>query len=364
VVALDAVRVGDRLLVGPGEVVPVDGDAEQPAVLDESVLTGEAMLVDRAGGERVASGVINAGPAFGLRAAATAGASTYAGIVRLAEQATADRAPMVRLADRYATAFLPLALLVAGVAWLLSGDAIRAVAVLVVATPCPLLLATPIAIVSGLSRAARHGVVVRDGGALERLGRATTLLVDKTGTLTVGRPTVTEVVAAPGVDPAWVLGLAAAVEQVSPHVLAGAIVREAALRGRTGEPATDVVEEPGRGVAGTVAGSRVLVGRVAATTPAPDWAVTVTERAELRYAVAWVTVDGAATGAILLSDPVGDAPRTAPAAGGGSVGCIMLTGDRSGPPPRWPRIWDWTGWLPAARPRARWSGSEPRPARP
>ncbi|MBN1173671.1 MAG: heavy metal translocating P-type ATPase, partial [Micromonosporaceae bacterium] len=143
VVAAAEIVIGDRLLIGPGEVVGVDGKAEGPAVLDESVLSGESRLVDRDAGDLVLSGAVNAGPAFGLVASATADDSTYAGIVRLARQANADRAPMVRLADRYATAFLPLALLLAGLAWLLAGDPTRAVAVLVVATPCPLLLATP-----------------------------------------------------------------------------------------------------------------------------------------------------------------------------------------------------------------------------
>ena len=174
------------------------GSSTWSAVLDESVLTGEPLQVERGVGEPVRSGVVNAGSAFELRATATAEDSTYAGIVRLAQQAGAENAPIVRLADRYAAWFLPLALLLAGAAWLASGSAVRAVAVLVVATPCPLLLAAPVAIVSGLSRASRAGVVIRSGGALENLGHATTLVMDKTGTLTMGRPVVVDVVAAPG----------------------------------------------------------------------------------------------------------------------------------------------------------------------
>lgn len=162
----------------------------------------------------------NAGGAFELRATATEQDSTYAGIVRLARQAGAESAPLVRLADRYAAWFLPLTLAVAGLAWLLSGSAVRAVAVLVVAASCPLLLAAPVAIVSGISRASRLGVVMRDGGALENLGRARTLLLDKTGTLTRGCPHVLDVVAAPGWQPAEVLRLAASLDQYSLHVLA------------------------------------------------------------------------------------------------------------------------------------------------
>jgi len=186
---LESVEPGDLLLVGPGEVVPVDGRVEQgDAVLDESALTGEALPVTRSAGDAVRSGVVNAGSPFDLRATTTAAESTYAGVVRLVESARAEQAPFVRLADRYALWFVPLALAVAAIAWALSGVAERAVAVLVVATPCPLLLAAPIAIVSGMSRCAARGVVVKDGGALERLVRGEVLLFDKTGTITRGVP--------------------------------------------------------------------------------------------------------------------------------------------------------------------------------
>lgn len=231
-VPLGEVAVGDLLVVGPGEVVPVDGRVEGgAAVLDESVLTGEPLQAERAHGDVVRSGVVNAGGAFELRATATEQDSTYAGIVRLAQQADAESAPVVRLADRYAAWFLPLSLAVA--AWDLADQRIRrpGVAVLVVATPCPLLLAAPVAIVSGLSRASRLGVVIRDGGALENLGRACTLPLDKTGTLTRGRPRVLDVTAAPGLKPAEVLRLAASLDQYSPHVLAQAIVDTARERG-------------------------------------------------------------------------------------------------------------------------------------
>ncbi len=208
-VPLTEIAVGDLLVVGPGEVVPVDGHViEGPAVLDESVLTGESAPVEYARGRSVRSGVVNAGGAFELRASATEQDSTYAEIVRLAQQAGAESAPVVRLADRYAAWFLPLTIAVAGLTWLISGSAVRAVAVLVVATPCPLLLAAPVAVVSGLSRASRLGLVVRDGGALENLGRVRTLLLDKTGTLTRGRPHVLDVTGAPGWKPAEVLRLA------------------------------------------------------------------------------------------------------------------------------------------------------------
>ncbi|QSB13062.1 heavy metal translocating P-type ATPase [Natronosporangium hydrolyticum] len=329
VVPLAQVSAGDRLLVAPGEVAPVDGVAEDPAVLDESVLTGESRPVERAVGEAVASGVINAGPGFGLLATATADQSTYAGIVELARAATAETAPAVRLADRYATWFLPASLLVAGLAWLLSGDPVRAVAVLVVATPCPLLLAVPIAIVAGMSRAARRGVVVRGGGTLERLGRAETLLLDKTGTLTGGRPELAETVPAPGVDGDRVLRAAAALEQLSPHVLATAIVQAAVARSLPLPVPTEVTEEPGAGIHGLVDGEPVRVGQLDGHPP--PWAVALRHRAASDgSAIAWVSLDGGLAGGLRLRDPIRpDAAATVNRLrAAGLRRLIMVTGDR------------------------------------
>lgn len=338
IVPLAEVGIGDLLVVGPGEVVPVDGLIEgSVALLDEAVLTGEPLQVERAIGDPVRSGVVNAGTAFEVRATATAEDSTYAGIVRLAQQASAENAPVVRLADRYAAWFLPVSLLVAGAAWWASGSAVRAVAVLVVATPCPLLLAAPVAIVSGLSRASRLGVVIRSGGALENLGHASTLVMDKTGTLTAGRPSVVEIVPAPGWDPAEILRLAASADQLSPHVLAAAIVAEAHTRGLDLELPTDVVEQPGRGVRATVHGSLVEVGKPATSTDevtTAPWAQAAVNRATLDgAAIAWLTVDGHLTGAVLLRDPLRrHAPRTLRRLrSAGLTRLVMLTGDRRAP---------------------------------
>ena len=329
------VVVGDLLVVGPGEVVPVDGRVVgTTAELDESVLTGEPLTVRRPPGEAVRSGVVNAGGAFELRATATEQDSTYAGIVRLARQAGAESAPVVRLADRYAAWFLPLSLTAAGLAWLVSGSAVRAVAVLVVATPCPLLLAAPVAVVSGLSRASRLGVVIRDGGALERLGRVRTLLLDKTGTLTAGRPRVLDVIAAPGWQPSQVMRLAASLDQYSPHVLARAVVDAARERGLRLSVPTDVSEEPGRGAFGTVAGRRMAVGRLAPGVEKPAWARSVDNRAVLDgAAVAWLCVDGRPVGAVLLRDPLRpDAARTLRRLRAAGVArLVMVTGDRAEP---------------------------------
>ncbi len=253
--------VDDILIVGPGEVLPADGSVmSEVTVLDESALTGESIHVERHAGELVCSGALNAGGVIEMRATATAANSTYAGVVRLALEAAAATAPVVRLADRAAGWFLPLTLGVAGLAWLISGSADRAVAVLVVATPCPLLLAAPVAIVSGLSRASRLGVVIRGGGALENLGGAKTLVMDKTGTLTTGRPRGTDIIAAPGIEAGEVLRLAASADQISPHVLAEAIVHEAKIRGTPLSLPVGVSEDAGVGVTATVEGHRVTVG--------------------------------------------------------------------------------------------------------
>jgi heavy metal translocating P-type ATPase len=330
---LEQVRPGDRLLVKPGEVVPVDGlVGGATAVLDESALTGEAELVERGDGDRVRSGVVNAGAAFDLLATTTAADSTYAGILRLVEQAQASKAPFVRLADRYALAFVPLTLAVAGVAWAVSGEVVRALAVLVVATPCPLILAAPVAIVSGISRAARRGIVVKSGGALERLAGARVLLFDKTGTLTAGTPVVAEVDAADG-DGGELLRLAASLDQLSQHVLAGAIVRAAADRRLPLEFPTEVQEEPGRGVRGRVDGHRVAVGKAAWVTPGqplPPWARRLRRRGALEgFSTVFVAVDGRLAGALAVTDPIRpDTARTLrDLRRAGVRRVVMVTGD-------------------------------------
>ena len=335
VIPVDEVATGDALVVGPGEVVPVDGRiVAAVATLDESTLTGEPLHVERATGEVVRSGVINAGNAFELCAAETAENSTYAGIVKLAKQAGAVSAPIVRLADRYAAWFLPAALLLAVGTWLTSGSEVRAVAVLVVATPCPLLLAAPVAIVSGLSRASRHGVIIRSGGALENLGNATTLAMDKTGTLTVGRPSVVEVVAAPEGDSTEVLRLAASADQFSPHVLAEAIVTEAVSRGLTLSIPDHVVEAPGRGVTAMVDHQTVHVGQQPQDVMVAGWALTMVNQARLdSSAMVWVSTDDAVIGVVVLRDPLRrNASRTMRRMrASGLSRLVMLTGDRTEP---------------------------------
>src|SRR5215467_13744652 len=306
-VPVEEVRRGDVLLVGPGEVVPVDGVVTAAVVLDESTLTGESRPVERKPGSQVPSGAVNAGAAFDLRTVTTADESTYAGIVRLVRDAQASKAPFVRLADRYAMVFLPLALASAIGAWILSGDPVRALAVLVVATPCPLILAAPVAIVAGISREARRGLIIKGGGVLETLARARIVLLDKTGTLTTGTPRVSDVEAFGAWSGDELLRLAASLDQVSPHVFAPAIVAAASARGLPLSLPSGVEERPGAGIRGVVDGHHVALGRAAWAGrggPLPAAAEALRRRSAIvGTSIAFVAVDGTLAGALVFEDP-------------------------------------------------------------
>lgn len=205
-VPVGEVAVGDLLVLRAGEVIPVDGlVASNAATIDESALTGEPIPVSKTQGALCLSGSINAGATFEMTASAVAGESTYAGIVKLVTAAQTAKAPFIRLADRYALVFLPITLFVASIAWLISGDLIRSLAVLVAATPCPLILAAPVAFIAGVAHSARRGILVKGGGPLEALARTHTVLFDKTGTLTVGGARLLSIEVAPGEKPDEVL---------------------------------------------------------------------------------------------------------------------------------------------------------------
>jgi heavy metal translocating P-type ATPase len=262
-VDLEVVAPGDRLLVRRGDVVPVDGTVNDGlAVLDQSALTGEPMPVQQTPGEAVMSGSTNVGDAFELFVSRRAAESTYAGIVRLVDAAQRSKAPMSRLADQFALVFLAVAVIIAGGAWFLAGDPIRAVAVLVVATPCPLILAVPVAIVSGLSRAAKQGILIKGGKALETMARIRSLVIDKTGTLTDGRARVVSVHTEADFSADEVTRIAASLDQASKHIIAQAVVSEAHDRKLTLTVPTDVVETPGEGIEGSVEGRRTIVGGI------------------------------------------------------------------------------------------------------
>ncbi|HSK24624.1 MAG TPA: heavy metal translocating P-type ATPase [Egicoccus sp.] len=334
-IAVGEVVVGDLLLVKPGTTVPVDGAlASDRAVLDESSLTGEARPVERERGDRVSSGAVNAGGAFELRATATEADSTYRGLIHLVELAQAERAPFVRLADRVALWFVPFTLVVAGAAWWVSGDPVRVLAVLVVATPCPLILATPIAITSGMSRMARRGMIVKGGGALEALARAEIVLLDKTGTVTSGHPRVLDVETFGGTESDEVIRLAASLEQASVHVFAPSIVAHARDRGLTTSFPTQVHETAGQGIEGLVDGRPVRVGRSSwiADGTLPAGADAIRRRTDVEGSSAvYVAVDGQPVGAVLLVDTLRpEAVRTVRGLRRGGIReVVLVTGDRA-----------------------------------
>jgi heavy metal translocating P-type ATPase len=330
---VEEVSPGDRLLVRAGEIVPVDGISPGHVVTDESALTGESRPVERVAGDPIRSGAVNAGGAFDLVATSTARDSTYAGIVRLVQEAERQKAPSVRLADRYAAVFVPVTLVIAGAAWAIGGDPERALSVLVVATPCPLLLAVPIAIVSGISRAAHRGIIVKGGGALETLARGRVLMFDKTGTLTSGVPQVGDVEVFGALDPQEVLRLAASLDQISPHVLAAALVRTARERGLELEFPSDAHERHGAGIEGKVGGRRVSLGKasyVSEGAPMPERARDVRRRSMLDgSSCIFVAVDGEVVGAVIVDDAIRpDSPRVIRSLRrAGIERVIMVTGD-------------------------------------
>jgi heavy metal translocating P-type ATPase len=335
-VPVAAIAVGDGLLVRAGEVIPVDGIvASASASIDESALTGEPIPVLKAKGAAIYSGSLNSGDTFEMTASSVAGASTYAGILRLVTAAQTAKAPFVRLADRYALGFLPFTVLVAGIAWLLSGDPIRSLAVLVAATPCPLILAAPVAFIAGVAQAARRGILVKGGGPLEALARAHTVLFDKTGTLTVGGARLLSVDVAPGQTAETVLSLGASLEQASHHVVAGAIVQAAIERALPLKMPGDVREVMGSGLSGTIEGKRVSAGShdlIFSHQPVLEWGLRALRRASWRSAlVVFVAVEERPIGALLLADELrAEAPHAIRMLRDAGVArIVMVTGDRA-----------------------------------
>jgi len=336
-VPVDDVHPGDVVLVRPGEVVPADGVvAAESAVIDESALTGEPLPVELHRGGTVRSGTANAGSAFDLRVTRSAAESAYAALVKLVREAERHRAPFVRLADRYAAIFLPVSLAVAGAAWAASGDAKRGLAVMVVATPCPLILAAPIALISGLSRAARVGVIVKGGTAIERLGEARTVLLDKTGTVTLGTPDVDRIVTLGALPEQELLRLAASLDQLSAHTLAEALVHDAQRRGLELSFPTDSTERIGQGIEGAVNGHRVAVGSSAwleghGYPGAGAQARALDVGDDAGRAKVLVGVDGELAGVIVMADHVREdaADLVEQLRGAGIRHIALVTGDRS-----------------------------------
>lgn len=316
------VAIGNRLLIRTGEITPTDGVLEQPATLDESALTGEPLPVSRSVGEDISSGVLNAGSPFEYIASTTSENSTYAGIIKLVRAAQAKSAPGVRIANQWAIRFVPAALAIAAIAWAVTGEVSRAVAVLVAATPCPLILAVPIAIVAGLSQAAKNGAVIKGGGVLEQLARVETVLLDKTGTLTHGGPEITEINTRPGISDDELLQIAASVDQYSPHVVAKSLVTTARNRGLELIPCTEITEKVGHDISGRLNGHLVVVGQM--KSEAPDW---------LHFShplMVSISRDGEIIGIIGLADPIRRESRqlVADLSMAGVSHIALVTGDR------------------------------------
>jgi heavy metal translocating P-type ATPase len=330
---LDAIEPGDRLLIRKGDVVPVDGEvAEGLAVLDQSALTGESIPVQQRVGDPVLSGASNAGEAFHLVASRRAAESTYAGIVRLVAAAQRSRAPMARLADRYALVFLAATVVLATAAWLMRADPIRAVAVLVVATPCPLILAVPVAIMSGLSRAAKQGILIKGGKALETPARVRALVIDKTGTLTHGRARIVSTRVGHQFSAEEVLRLAASLDQASKHIIAQTIMAEAQAKGLALSVPRGAVETPGEGIEGRVDGHQVVVGGmrfVAGKVAGSSWSELRSSRSPGAAVVA-VAIDGKPAGVLVLADELRAGTETLLRAlkAQGLERIVLATGDR------------------------------------
>lgn len=326
--SVDDVAVGDVLLVRPAEIVPVDGILlSDSGTFDESSLTGESLPVSREAGSEVMSGAINGTRAVRIRALRRGADSQYQQIVALVRTAQDSKAPVVRLADRFAVPFTAISLVLAGTAWAISGNPTRFAEVLVLATPCPLLIAAPVAFLGGLSRAAKAGVIMKGGAVIEQLARVRSAAFDKTGTLTEGRPDLVEVRPAPGHDADELLRLAASAEQYSSHVLAAGIRRAASERGLELLGSQEASEVATNGVTAVIDGRTVVVGKPAyVASLAPD-----TEHAALAAGevAAYVAIDGRFAGVLILADD----PRPESAAvvswlrANGVERIAMLTGD-------------------------------------
>jgi heavy metal translocating P-type ATPase len=335
-VAVEKVAVGDEILVRGGEVIPVDGlIINQPAVIDESALTGEAMPACRQAGELVRSGTLNAGDSFAMRACAPASESTYAGIIRMVSAAQTVKSPFIRMADRFALLLLPITLVVAGGAWLFANDPVRGLAVLVAATPCPLILAAPVAFIAGIAQAAKRGILIKGSGPLEALARAHTVMLDKTGTLTVGGARLVAIEAAPGHSSDEILRIAGSLEQASHHVVAAAIVEAAVAKGLKLSWPSNVREAMGSGLEGIVDGQSIRVGShqmVYGPREPEAWAVRALRRAAWRSALSvFVAAEGRPIGAIMLADELRrETPRAVQSLRAAGISrIVMLTGDRA-----------------------------------
>ncbi len=329
-VAIDEVVIGDTVLVLPGEVIPIDGIIiDGSSLVDESSLTGESEPVEKNEDAEVSSGTVNGESPLTLRTLHAAKDSQYAQIVELVKAASDSRAPFVRLADRYAVPFTIISFVIAGIAWYVSGEAIRFAEVLVVATPCPLLLGAPIAMISGMSRAAKHGIIVKSGAVLEQLSRVKSAAFDKTGTLTENQLKVAEIIPAKGVKAVDVLRLAASVEQFSVHMTAKAMVEEAMKQGITLLAINNPEETPGKGIVAFHNNKKVLAGR---RNLLSDEGIVESDIPHTSHTATHLAVDGTYYGAVTFSDTVRSNSKSVLTRlkSLGITRLVMVTGDNKG----------------------------------
>lgn len=327
-VAVKDIQVGDVVILKPGEVVPVDAViTEGTADFDESSLTGESLPQQKQAGDQLLSGSINIDGAISAKCLRVAADSQYEQIIKLIRAASANQAPVVRLADRYSIPFTLAAFCIALAAWFFGHQAIRFLEVLVVATPCPLLLAAPIAVISGISRAAKQGIIVKTGSALEQLAEVKTIAFDKTGTLTTGELAVDTVTAYAPFKKQELLGLAAGLEQSSNHVLAQAIVNEAKTAGAKVPKSKHVKEVAGLGLSATVSGKSVMVGRLSFLKQ-HEIAFPANYDSKETQTATYIAVDGKLAGIISFTDTIRpESARTIEVMRDYKIDTLMVTGD-------------------------------------
>ena len=328
-VPIESVVPGDQVLIRANEVVPVDGTlVTELGVFDESSLTGESLPVERTAGQEVLSGGINGQAAVVLQVTRAAKDSQYQQIVSLVESAAASTSPIVRLADRIALPFTAVSLAIAGAAWAVSGDPVRFAEVLVVATPCPLIIAAPVAFMAGMSRSAREGAIVKSSATLEKFHRARAFAFDKTGTLTQGEPSLVDVRATGTVEPDDLLRLAASAEQFSSHVLAAAVIAAATERGLALSGSANAEESTAYGITANIDGHAVVVGKRSFISAAVGAEVDPSPLDSGEVAI-YVAVDGAPAGALVFRDEVrANARATVDSLRAQGIRrIVMLTGD-------------------------------------
>lgn len=321
---VDEVLIGDKLIVKPGELVPVDGHIiKGSSMFDESSLTGESRPISKGPGQEIMSGSLNGDSSITMLVDKLAKDSQYQRLIKLVKEAEETPAHFVRLADRYAVPFTLIAYVIAGIAWFISKDPVRFAEVLVVASPCPLILAAPVALVSGMSRSSRNGIVVKTGDVIEKLATAKTAAFDKTGTITDGQLTVSQIVAFEGHSETELLELAASTEQESSHILARSLVKYALSQNIDLDPNDSLEEVTGNGIKAQIKGKLVKVGKLKFV--APESSIE-----ELEQTTSYVSVDGQLWGYIVFSDHIrSEAKETMETLRQHGVdNIVMLTGDQ------------------------------------